>query len=74
MLFVGASVLLLDEVSWSRSVAGTVLGIIALVKTDRNQAEYACKRIAIAGIVMNSVSLIIKIVGLIATGSVFWYR
>ena len=74
LLLVGASLLLLDEVSWSKSVAGTVLGIIALVKANRNPAKYAGKGIAIAGIVTNSVSLLIGIVGLITTGRVFWYR
>ena len=74
LLLIGARVLLLDEVSWSRSVVGAVVGIIARVKADRNRAEYCGKRIAIAGIVTNSVSLVIAIVGLIATGRVFWYR
>ena len=69
LLLVGARVLLLDEVSWSRSVVGTVVGIIALVKANRKPAEYGGKRIAISGVVTNSVSLVIAIAGLIATGS-----
>jgi len=74
LLLVGARVLLLEEVSWSSSVVGAVVGIMALVKADRKPAEYGGKRIAIAGIVTNSVSLVIAIAGLIATGRVFWYR
>lgn len=74
LLLVGARVLVLDEVSWSGSVVWTVVGIVALVKANRKPAEYGGKRIAIAGIVTNSVSLVIAIAGLIATGSVFWYR
>ena len=74
LLLAGVSLLLIDEVSWSRSVTGTVLGIIALVKADRNQVEYAGKGIAIAGIATNSVSFLIGITGLIATGRLFWYR
>ena len=75
LLFVKISVpsyLLLDEVYWSRSLVGMVFGIIAIVKTNRNPAVYACKGIAIAGIVTNSVKLIIDVV--LIAGSVAWYR
>ena len=73
LLLVGARVMLLDEVSWSRSVVGTVAGILARWNTDRTPAEHG-GRMAISGIVMNSVALIIAIVGSIVTGRVFWYR
>ena len=60
------------SVSWSRSVVGTVAGILARWNTDHRPAEHG--GMAIAGIVMNAVARIIAIVGSIVTGRVFWYR
>ena len=73
LLLVGTRVMLLDEVSWSRSVGGTVAGILARWNTDRRPVEHG-GGMTMAGIVMNSVALIIVIVGSIVTVRVFWYR
>lgn len=74
MILLGASVpsYLLAQVAWLRDVLGLVLGISALVKINRNHARYTGKRIAIAGIITNSASIIIGIL-FIATGRVPWY-
>lgn len=47
-------------------IAGIILGVIALTRAGKNPARYAGKGLAIAGIVLSSLSLLIAIPGTIA--------
>jgi len=47
-------------------IAGLILGVIAMTRAGKNPAKYAGKGLAIAGIVLSSLSLLIAIPGTIA--------